>query len=290
MKKFSYKDFSDQDPNLHIIFWRTQGEEPTHTHDFIEIIYINSGRICHTINGKRFDTKKGDLLFLNYNSVHSFKPMGGIGTYYNICLYPETMEKFINPHNAFELLSLSETFSKEIAKENDEGVVSFDGAEQKKVEFILHSMLEEQEKRLPRYEDINEAYMSVLLSLIVRKISLPEETENDAWNLIANYINDNLNGNLSLESLAKKCFYNPSYFSRLFKKKFHVPLVEYITEKRIEKSIDLLVNTSQTIDEIGSNVGFSSRSAFYRAFQRITGKTPSEYRQNNDVNHPVTSD
>ena len=55
--------------------------------------------------------------------------MGGIATYYNICFYPEPMEKFINPENAFELLSLSNTFSKEIAKENDEGVVSFNGAE-----------------------------------------------------------------------------------------------------------------------------------------------------------------
>ena len=78
-------------------------------------------------------------------------------------------------------------------------------------------MLEEQEKRLPRYHDINEANMSILLSYIIWKTSLPKESEQDTWKAMADYINDNLNGGLSLEALAKKCFYNPSYFSRLFK-------------------------------------------------------------------------
>ncbi len=211
--------------------------------------------------------------------------MGGIATYYNICFYPETMEKFINPKMPLNCYLLSNTFSKEIVKENDEGVVSFNGAEQKKVEFILRSMLEEQEKRLPRYHGINEASMSILLSYIIRKVSLPKENEQDAWKAMADYINDNLNGDLSLEALAKKCFYNPSYFSRLFKKKFHASLVEYVNGKRIEKSIELLANTSLPIDAIGANVGYSSHSAFYRAFQHVTGKTPSEYRQERDASN-----
>lgn len=200
--------------------------------------------------------------------------MGGIATYYNICFYPETMEKFINPKMPLNCYLLSNTFSKEIAKENDEGVVSFNGAEQKKVEFILRSMLEEQEKRLPRYHDINEASMSILLSYIIRKVSLPKENEQDAWKAMADYINDNLNGDLSLEALAKKCFYNPSYFSRLFKKKYHVSLVEYVNEKRIEKSIELLTKIGPAAPPIKTKEGWLTT---FRAVKNVPGKGKCGY-------------
>ena len=73
MRVYSSKEYRQQEPNLHIFYGKAY-PEAKHTHDFVEIVYIDSGKIDHIVNGKEFHAKKGDLLFLNYNSVHSFPP------------------------------------------------------------------------------------------------------------------------------------------------------------------------------------------------------------------------
>ncbi len=284
MRAFSSKQFSSKDPNLHVFFYRKKGTEPVHTHDFIEIMYINSGEVEEYVNGKSFAARKGDLVFMNYNSVHSFKAEDHV-TYYNICFYPETFEKIINPENAFSLLSLS-AFN-ELSKGKTEGVVSFSPAEQRQIQYIFEKMVEEQAKRLPRFDLVNESYMNILITMILRKISLPEETEISIWNKLADYISDNLDADLSLEMLAKRCFYNPSYFSRLFKSKFNVSLVEYVSNKRIEKAMELLSDTELSVAAISSACGFSNKSVFYRTFSKVTGKTPNEYRNKNILSNPI---
>jgi AraC-like DNA-binding protein len=276
MRSFSSDQYSAKDPNLHVFFYHIKGEDPIHTHDFIEIMYVNSGEIEQFVNDKRIVTKKGDLVFMNYNSVHRFYAANE-ATYYNICFYPETMEKMITHENALPLLLLS-SFN-DFSKGEDDGVVSFSPAEQRQVQYIFEKMVDEQNKRLLDCDLVKESYMAILITLIARKASLPEEKEDDTWDELFEYINSNLDTGLTLEGLAKKCFYNPSYFSRLFKNKFNVSLVEYITNKRVEKALQLLSETDMSIKAISSSCGFSNRSVFYRAFSKVTGKTPSEYRK-----------
>jgi len=64
--------------------------------------------------------------------------------------------------------------------------------------------------------------------------------------------------------------------NKLLNKKFY----DYINDKRIEKSIILLEHRSHyTIEAVAKESGFNSRSAFYRAFKKNTGKTPIDYME-----------
>ena len=92
-----------------------------------------------------------------------------------------------------------------------------------------------------------------------------------------NYIDENLCENLTLDKIAACAAMSPAYFSSVFKKMNSLSPWEYITIKRVEKSIELLKNTSLTKLDIAQRCGFSSSSNFYKAFSKITGKTPSEY-------------
>ena len=98
------------------------------------------------------------------------------------------------------------------------------------------------------------------------------------WRELSAYIDENLDASLTLSELAKRCFYNPSYFSRIFKEKFGVSLVEYKTQRRIEKASELLTDTELPIDEISDRVGFSDRHSFYHAFSKHMKQTPAAYR------------
>ena len=99
------------------------------------------------------------------------------------------------------------------------------------------------------------------------------------WDEVKQYIECNLDKQLSLQTLSKKFYYNPTYFSRAFKKKFNMTLIEYITKKRMERAKELIENTVDTMDFIAEKVGYNSTSAFYRAFSRIMGQTVFECRK-----------
>ena len=91
------------------------------------------------------------------------------------------------------------------------------------------------------------------------------------------YINENLEKRLTLQELAAVACMSPTYFSAVFKKLNGVSPWEYITIKRVERAIAMLQETNLTKLEIAAACGFCGSSNFYKAFQKITGKKPSDY-------------
>jgi len=93
------------------------------------------------------------------------------------------------------------------------------------------------------------------------------------------YINNNLSDDLTLERLANSANFNSIYFHKLFKASTGKTLHEYVEEKRIKRSINLLISTDMTLTQIAYECGFSSQSYFSYVFKRKTGLTPREYEK-----------
>lgn len=108
---------------------------------------------------------------------------------------------------------------------------------------------------------------------------LDKESHSTAFQ-IKNYVDKNYYSDISLIALSEKLHLTPSYISRLFKKEFGINLFEYITEIRIQSAKDLLKSTDFKIYEIAERIGFKSTINFDYAFKRITGISPSKYRDN----------
>lgn len=100
----------------------------------------------------------------------------------------------------------------------------------------------------------------------------------DSITHVTEYIDNNFNLPLTLDSLAEIAHFTPSYLSRIFHEKMGVTITEYITKKRIEKAEYLLIYTEASIQEIASRCGFSSTAHFHRIFKQKTDTTPLEYR------------
>ncbi|WP_246073024.1 response regulator transcription factor [Paenibacillus dokdonensis] len=92
------------------------------------------------------------------------------------------------------------------------------------------------------------------------------------------YIADKLDKDLGIEELAGHLGISCSYFSLLFKNHLGMTFVEYVTSKRIEAAKYLLVHSEKSITQIGSGIGYHERRYFTKVFQRYTGMTPSEFR------------
>lgn len=98
--------------------------------------------------------------------------------------------------------------------------------------------------------------------------------------IIQDQIDTNLT--LNLKEVSQSLNVHPTYLSREFSKYFdNYSFGDYIRKLRIEKAIQLLNGSSNSLSEIAYLTGFSDQSHFNRIFKKYTGKNPSEYRKNN---------
>ena len=282
MRKYTTEEFMKSNKNLHIFRCGSTSavsDVSVHTHEFIEIVYVLSGEMVHEIDGCRYNTARGDMLFMNYGCTHAFSSESTY-TYVNILFSPELMaDAVITTQNAFSVLSLS-AFN-EMRSAQDSGCVRFFGKERDEIETLIFSMLEEYEEKQTSWETVLGNLLTNLIIKMLRKTELGiGKSEMDGiWQSLSEYIDQNLDSRLTLAALAEKCFYNPSYFSRIFKEKFGVSLTEYITRKRLSHAIMLLSESVLSVEEIGECVGFPDKNSLYHAFSRYLGTTPGEYRR-----------
>lgn len=103
---------------------------------------------------------------------------------------------------------------------------------------------------------------------------------------ICQYIEENLDQDLSLTKLAEVGGFNASYLSRLFKQMLDVTVTDYIYRKRMKKAGLLLRSTNAKIQEIAEKTGYLSPHSFTRAFRSFYGASPAEYREINRKQRP----
>ena len=127
---------------------------------------------------------------------------------------------------------------------------------------------------------LNNYIVNILTELLIGRDM--EHSVNVSANIIEDtvaYINEHLAGPLTLEELASQASLSPFYFSRLFKKETGFPPHGYVITARVNNAKFLLKSSNATIKEICFGTGFTSESSFCTTFKKITGSTPSEYRE-----------
>ncbi len=97
---------------------------------------------------------------------------------------------------------------------------------------------------------------------------------------IMTYIRQNLSAALSLEQTAEAFQISPNYLGRIFREETGTSFVDYVTALKLDKSVELLVNTALTIDEIAFSAGFNSSAYYIKRFKEKYGVTPKAYRIN----------
>ncbi len=93
-----------------------------------------------------------------------------------------------------------------------------------------------------------------------------------------NYIDSHFNEKITLEDMADKVKLNPCYLATIFKKETGKTIGEYLMNIRIETSMALLKKTDYSYSQIAYSLAFCSQSHFTKAFHKLTGYTPKQYR------------
>lgn len=98
-------------------------------------------------------------------------------------------------------------------------------------------------------------------------------------NRILLFIDQNLDQELNLQTIAEIGNYSPFHLHRIFKSITRETLNEYITRKRIEKAASVLLRQREvSISELSLQYGFTSNSSFTRTFKKFYRLSPKEFR------------
>lgn len=103
--------------------------------------------------------------------------------------------------------------------------------------------------------------------------------ENEKLNHIFGIIRKDFQNEIPLESVATQANMTVPAFCRYFKIQSGKTFTQFVNEYRIVHACKQLSDTSKMITEIAEESGYKNFSYFNRQFQKFTGKTPSQYRQ-----------
>jgi len=127
-----------------------------------------------------------------------------------------------------------------------------------------------------------------VIDLILKAKKLSSMEEETLLKNVKKYINDHLEENVSVEEIAGIFHVSYYYLCHLFKKLAKKTVHQYRTEKRLEKAIRMLSETSDRISDIAMSCGFDNISYFSEIFVKYAGMTPSAFRKSSAdcVMHP----
>ena len=97
-----------------------------------------------------------------------------------------------------------------------------------------------------------------------------------------NWVEDNIEERPTLEAMAEYVGYSSYYCSSKFHEVVGISFKEYVRKRKLALAVKELKNTQKRILDIAVQYGFSSNEAFTRAFSKLYGCSPNEYRKQNN--------
>jgi AraC-like DNA-binding protein len=259
-------------------------DKPWHFHEEYELVLIDKSKGTKFIGDAVSLFEDGDLFLIGPNIPHLFK---NNEEYYNHTTPLKARSIFLHFTEDFlgnnflnvpemklvrELLDKS-SFALQInGKVKEQVVQQLDGMHNEDPPRRLLSLLE----ILIRLSESSE-----LEPLLATRFSQNKKTKSrdaDRIHTILEFIMDNYNERIYISEVASMFGMSDASFSRYFKHHTRKTFSSYVTEIRISHACRLLMQSDESIAQVGYLSGFENLSNFYRHFKKITGMIPKDYR------------
>mgnify|MGYP000871081614 CR=1 FL=1 len=245
---------------------------PRHRHPEInELLLITRGRAEFVVGSRKICAQAGDIIVFNCGTDHEERYCSASATTAFYCAVGRLRGETAADHSGGILpVSCSPIISTE--------------SEFETLRFIFSQIARESAERGSKYRIISQNLTQMLLVWIYRlyenQYSIANERGmSELCGKIKEYIDENFAYKVTLKDIAEANYVSPYYLSHLFKKETGYSPISYLIRRRIDKSKQLLLTTSKSVQEIASLVGYDNSAHFISIFKKVTGNTPSNFRR-----------
>jgi AraC-like DNA-binding protein len=251
-----------------------------HLHDSYEIYFLLEGTINYFIGKTIYTLKPGDLIVINSNEIHTHSLQSNDNYDRILIMFDPKVLRLLNSPD-FNLLSCFEN-----RNNGERNKLTLRRTQVEELLNITNRMDTVNSDDFPGNKLLKLSYFIELLVFINKAFLENSETSEDTVRNekllpVLNYIEDNIDVDLSLEAIEKKFFINRYYLSRIFKASVGISIHKYIILKRIVKAKTLLAQGYDVTDTC-YRCGFKDYSNFLKMFKSIVGVSPAKYRVSNN--------
>lgn len=269
-------------------FQESRGTGPmayAHWHYYIEMLYSLSGRARVILGGVSYDFNKGDLVLINAREVHSVFSDYDEGTSYIVVKFdPEVL--YTTTRTVFESKYVL-PFT--MAKASHQKVFTREEIEETSIPFLMKEIYQEYMNLNYGFElairtHICRIFLWVLRNWQSKGLNLDasyslKESEIKLLQKVFDYLDENYQYDITVESVARMCNMSYSYFSRHFKAVIGKTFTEYLNYIRITEAEKLLLTTDMNITEVALKTGFSDSSYFIKQFKHFKNVSPKQFQK-----------
>lgn len=274
---FSVRNQDDALPNL----------QP-HRHEYFQLHVQLRGSTKHFIGSVTRDVQPGTICFIPPYKVH-FIPTVADSEYYLI----NATQSFMLPGldvDPLDLEDVSIETAPELAPFKYQQYLDFrfPPDEMDVLRQLCDSMFRESRERQPGSTVLCRAYLHQCIGLVCRRFGqslwhLAEQrvsrtARRETISRLGHFLRANFDRHVSLASAAEEVGLTPTYLAHLVKKETGKTFLELLTERRLDRAKELILQSSLPISRIAEMAGFSDFAYFTRRFKQITGFSPSRYR------------
>jgi AraC family L-rhamnose operon transcriptional activator RhaR len=258
-----------------------------HSHEVIEIEYVLSGKGMHYVAEEEIPVVAGDVFLTQCGVPHCFlsqkeeEPLQVI----NILFAPETMHNSGFKIEEFLSVVSSVLYNFVFYKENNSVPYFMIKDEGRRIRDICLMMFDEYEGNDEGRRSMMYGYLCQLFVWFMRLYKKQNEdfrnekgSQKEYIDKVLDYVKNNYTKEISLSDIARIALLSPNYFCEVFKKATGKNVSGYIQELRIDKACELLKSPNDTIESVAEKTGYHDVGTFRRAFKKVVGKSPREYR------------
>ncbi len=253
----------------------------TETHDFWELIYIDSGTAEIIAGDKVFTLKQGQAYFYKPNVIHSVRTSDDFAN--SVIVSFDCNSKAMNEVFCDKIFNLNEFEKQLLNKIVFEGKLSFN----EKLNDIYLSKMTKRVDAPFAGEQLIKNSIELLLISIARstfdtdeshgfKEIIPNTTDKIVSNILS-ILQTHVYDKISLDTIATKMAFSKTYIKSVFKKKTGTSIIQYYIKLKIEEAKKLISQNKYTVTEISLMLNFSSVHYFSRQFKLVTDMSPTEY-------------
>lgn len=237
-----------------------------HWHGSLEIFVVEEGELDFSINSNDYPLGEMDFILVNSNEIHSIDAPRPNRT----IVLQIPMENFA-PYNEAQPYLGFERKTPELGEE---------------LVARIREMFADYERKEYGYELRVKGQFYAILHLLLTRFQMEQPDQEtlrqkkhlDRLSKVTEYMQENYDKELTLEEVAGRFGFTPTYLSRMFRKYAEVNYRTYLLDLRVTYAVRELINTDATIGAVAMRNGFPDSRAFAKAFRKRYGCLPRDYR------------